>query len=73
MTTATTAVSTQREPTLHLVVWSRSVGEKAPPGRSSAGPNLFRATRYLLANVAPRFHSDSDVPPEAGLGLRILS
>src|SRR5712672_2569339 len=36
---------------------------EARRGRSS------RASRYLLATVAPRFHTDSDLPPEAGVGL----
>jgi len=31
------------------------------------------APRYLRANVAPRFHTDSDLPPEAGAGLLTLS
>jgi hypothetical protein len=33
----------------------------------------FRVLSYLLANVGPRFHTDSDLPPEAGDGLLTLS
>jgi hypothetical protein len=34
---------------------------------------IFLAPCYLLASVGPRFHTDSDLPPEAGAGLLILS
>jgi hypothetical protein len=37
----------------------RSQSSEAPP--------------YLLANVGLRFHTDSDLPPEAGAGLLTLS
>jgi hypothetical protein len=47
--------------------------KKAPPGRKPGGAKASEAVRYLLANVGPRFHTDSDLPPEAGVGLLTLS
>ncbi len=48
--------------------------KKTPLGRSRAGPIFQSAVLYyLLANVGPRFHTDSDLPPEAGDGLLTLS
>jgi hypothetical protein len=40
-------------------------------GESRRGQS--KVSRYLLASVAPRFHTVSDLPPEAGAGLIIVS
>jgi ribosomal protein L39E len=40
---------------------------------AKARRSQFRVPRYLLANVGLRFHTDSDRPPEAGVGLLTLS
>jgi hypothetical protein len=42
------------------------------PARPKPEP-IHRVSPYLLATVPPRFHTESDLPPEAGAGLLTLS
>jgi hypothetical protein len=43
------------------------------PRLAEARRGQTKVSRYLLASVVPRFHTDSDLPPEAGAGLIIVS
>ena len=50
-----------------------ALAQKKPRLAEARRSQFSGAPCYLLATVAPRFHTDSDLPPEPGAGLLTLS
>jgi hypothetical protein len=67
-----TALRGHRPQLARLAPWTLA-SEKKKPRLGEARRGQSKVSRYLLASVVPRFHTDSDLPPEAGAGLIIVS
>jgi hypothetical protein len=63
------ALRGHRPQLVRLAPWTLA----SKPRLAEARRGQFKVSRYLLASVVPRFHTDSDLPPEAGAGLIIVS